>query len=226
MVAWSPVANATAYRIYRGTETEQGVLRAIVSKADASRFSTEYLSALDPDPGARYWVEAVLADGSISKPGLITDLRISAMGLAGPVLPPVPNLTVTMGGTTTVNTLEGQVRGNTLTWRWDQLNAPVPESFFYFATIQTAAATNGPINSLGVPLTFRSETLKTGRQAPYAIMLQASAAGPPFSISFPSGTMVKFCISQMPIESLVKSGRYTYSWNVPISCIESALPPP
>lgn len=218
---WTPVANATAYRIYRmASPTEPGLLRATVGSVEASKQldrTLGMLAALDPDPGTKYWVDAGFSDGSSSAPGPIADVQVLNTGLLGGMPAPVPGLRVSVGGTTLVTMWEGQqVRGSKLTWSWDQI-PQAPKSYVYFVTVQ------GSI--LGVSLALYTETIRLPEPPPFAIMVEGGVPGPPYTLSFPAGTSVKFCVSQMPIAQLVAAGRYTYGGQVPIACLDSQLPP-
>lgn len=227
MVLWTPVANATAYRIYRmATANEPGVLRATVSSTDASRLLPQYqqMMALDPDPGARYWVEAVFSDGSSSEPGTVTDLQVDATNI-GVHVPPVPNLTVTIGGTTTVTTRDGQqVRGNKLTWNWDRIPNPgMVQTNIYWATILVASSP--PTVFVGYAYSLYHTEIVRASEPPYAVMAEGGVLGPPYSLSLPAGSVVKFCIANLPTEQLVTKGQYTDNWSYAIVCANSLLPP-
>jgi hypothetical protein len=227
VVAWSPVANATAYRVYRVAEpSTPGTLLATVTIAEAGRTYQQLglLAAADLSPGYQYWVEAVFADGSSSDPGPVA---ISKSGNSNPFQigwPPVPGLRVTVGGTTTITMPDGQTgRGSKLTWEWDQ-DPNWAKAYVYFVTIQGGLPGQGG-NVFALPPILATETIVLPETPPIAIMVQGGVPGPPYSYSLPAGMTVGFCVAQMPIAHLVAVGKYTYLWDVPFSCLTSQVPP-
>ena len=236
-ILWTPVPNATAYRVFRMlSATVPGVLIGRVSAADAARVSQDMgvLGALDPDipPSGevqpKYWVDALFADGTRSDPGAITNVQVTQNGL-GINLPPVPNLRVTVGGTTTITTAEGlKGRGNKVTWNWDQLPETTEQtkSYVFYVTVEVVDALSQFGWGSG-SLIYRSETVMVPGTSPLALLLPpGGVSGPPYSLSLPAGKAVRLCVSQAPIVDLVNARKYSYGiYDIPISCIDTQLPP-
>lgn len=220
-VMWSPVTNATSYRIFRmATMTQPGVLAGTVTAADAAKAQSIVgsLAAVDLDGGAAYWVEAVFTDGSRSEPGPVAETRsVTSQVSLGPS--PVPNLRATVGGTTTVTLLDGQqVRGSKVTWNWDQF--PTGKAYFFWATVETWQAASATI--MPSPQLYHTEKFRIVDTAPMAILNDGGTAGPPYSLSFASGTGVRFCVAAQPISQLALAGTLLTAG---VSCVSSQLPP-
>ena len=225
VVIWATVPNATKYNVYRTTDPRQpGTLVGTVSATAMADFiaSQGMAAAVDIDLAdlsqypPQYWVQGVFADGKLSEAGPMTPVKSPSGGTAlfgwGSSAP--PGLKASVGGTTTI-TFNGQDgRGSTVTWTWDQDLNLLP-AYLYFATVEI-----GMIGSQGIPTgwtLFRSEKIKVPVASPIPYLAEGTTTGPPYSITLPAGTAVRFCLSFFPLPAEQRQ-------NYP-GCVVSLLPP-
>jgi hypothetical protein len=174
MMAWSPVAGVTSYRISR-TETGSGVAGAAVPVIHLSNLlGPPHLYAIDtkvmPYTDYTYWVEGVMVSGVLTNPSPIATIRTVGE-------PRIANLRAKVSGTTQVVVPGGigaaaPVSGSNVTWTWDALELGFEYEISY--------------EIVGQPSFFR-KTLTTTAALPPVVA--------PITYGVPQGASVKFCVS-------------------------------
>jgi hypothetical protein len=223
IVGWGVFPDATAYRVYRAPgPTQPGVLLGTGPASVESPFFGEGMSgAIDAALGAdakdyRYWVQAVLSDGSLSDPGPIVPVTVQSGGMTNPfggALAPT-GVTPSVGGTTTITFNGQQARGSKVTWDWDP-EPPMRPVNLYFATVEVATGlTFGGNWSL-----LRSETIQLPGIPLFPYLQEATVSGPPYVAEIPAGYYVRFCLSYFPMTAEQRNDT-----NYP-ACVISQTPP-
>lgn len=225
LVMWTPVRDAISYGVYRmATASSAGVLYATISATDAASADSVVgkLAAIDLDPGDTYWVDAVFANGTRSDPGPIAKATVPTQVPTSLSAPRVPNLKAVVGGTTTVTLIDGQrVRGNKITWSWDQF--PDTSTYVYWTSVEIWDVAPSQSTLLPKPRLYHTERIRIPDAVPpIVIMNDGGTPGPPYSMSFAAGNGVRFCVAQFPIAQLVST---TDISTQNVSCVTSQLPP-
>ncbi len=224
VLAWGSLPGASAYRVFRAASlTQPGVLLGTASSSAPMLAGNEGLTAavdaeLSGDVNQyQYWVQAVMADGSLSDPGPITPItqqNTSGINPFGGSLVPT-GVTASVGGSTTitVNGVEG--RGSKVTWTWDQYLDQRPV-YLYFTTVEINQSASG----FGASWTlYRSDAIQVPGNATLQYLKQGDAVGPPYTVGIPAGMVVRFCVTYFPTTAEQRANT-----NLP-GCVVSQIPP-
>jgi hypothetical protein len=235
-VAWSSVPNAVSYRVYRGevgkvapvpihltipagdAEAAGGVVAAGASLGVLMDADFTLNSGTQPI----YWVDATFADGSISALSPNATFDASSMplqGLFAALSAPGPqNLKVVIGppAQVTVPNTPSPVPGRFLTWTWD----PRPV-VLYAVDVLTPTGLGGLAPIYQETLLAASGPVLPGPTTPLPLLSpyqpRGYAVGPPFTVGWPSGTIVRFCVAPARSSAPLAPGPYT-------SCLDTQVP--
>ena len=184
VIGWSPVANATSYRVNR-TVSGSGAPASVVKVIDLTALlPTTGMMVVDPyvlpSTSYTYWVEAVFPDGSTGTPSTISSVTTGTGGF-GMQMAGAMQLQVAVSGTKTTTmpgamASSGLTQGSDVTWTWGY-GKPV---FVWQVSYELVNPGGG-----GLMLVERSEVPNTPLPVPAPVV---------FTRGVPQGMSVRLCI--------------------------------